>query len=170
MIAKMGAPKSHPTPAQVFGARVREARLRREWSQSELARRLNIDRTTLNKIERGVRGDVSISQLFTFADVLHISPTHLLTPRAADGEVQLTPGRRMGAADARLWIRGSLPLSGDDPLEWFLDLPRDEQRTVLESSLTAGMNDLYRALMSDDITERVDAVMKALQSKEAQDG
>jgi len=137
-------------------------------SQGELAKLLRIDRTTLNKIERGVRDDVAISQLFAFASVLRISPAHLLTPRTADGEIQITPppaGLVMKAADARRWIRG-LPLPGADPMEWFLDLPRDEQRTVLEAALTSGMPDLYRALMSEDIAERIDAVMKALESKE----
>jgi transcriptional regulator with XRE-family HTH domain len=42
-------------------------------------RALPIDRTTLNKIEKGSRGDVAISQLFEFAKVLGIAPVHLLT-------------------------------------------------------------------------------------------
>lgn len=168
----MRAPKSHPTPAQVFGTRVSEARKRREWSQRELADRLHIDRTTLNKIERGVRGDVAISQLFAFAHVLRTSPIHLLTPKTADGEVQITPppgGVVMKAADARRWIRG-LPLPGADRMEWFLDLPRDEQRIALETALTSGMPDLLRALMLDDTSKGVEAYMNALQSMEEDDG
>jgi transcriptional regulator with XRE-family HTH domain len=152
----MSAPKSHLTPAEVFGRRVREARERRGWNQREAAERLAVDRTTLNKIEMGSRGDVSISQLFTFANVLGIAPVHLLTPRADDLDVEITRGGPvMSPSDARRWIRGALP-EGADPLEWLLDLPRDEQREHLRrlSEQEHGVHDLLTSNLAHDWIER----------------
>jgi transcriptional regulator with XRE-family HTH domain len=39
--------------AELLGARLRVARLRRGWSEMELAERAGISRTTLKRIERG---------------------------------------------------------------------------------------------------------------------
>src|SRR5438045_2973681 len=129
----MSAPKSHLTPPEVFGQRVRETRERRGWKQWELADRLNIDRTTLNKIEQGSRGDIKISQLFEFAKALDIAPVYLLTPRLEDAGVVLTPGSKpMRPRDARKWIRGEVVRRGVDFAGWLLDLPQDEQRIILE--------------------------------------
>ena len=128
-------------------------------SQSELARRVGIDRTTLNKIERETRGDVSISQLFTFADVLETAPVYLLTPRLEDHRIQLTKdGRELTARDARAWIRGEMPKgSSTQQLNWFLALPRDEQLALIEEAETAGLSPLTAALMSEETTARVKA-------------
>src|SRR5262249_35446097 len=128
--------KSHLTPADVFGMRVREARELLGWSQAEAAKQLGVERTTLNKIERGVRSDVRVSQLFEFALTLKTNPVHLLTPRQdGQSDVQLAVGGPvLSPQDARSWIRGA-PLPGVNQLEWLLNLPRDEQRTYLEGLL-----------------------------------
>ena len=112
---------------------MQQVRESRGYSQGELAKLVSIDRTSVNKIERGTRGDVSLSQLFKFAHALRISPLYLLTPSEADGSpVDLVPGESpMAPAAARAWIRGAA-LPGADPVDYFLDLPRDEQRLVLQ--------------------------------------
>jgi transcriptional regulator with XRE-family HTH domain len=127
----MRAKSAHQTLPELFGSRVGEVRKSRGLSQGELAKLVKIDRTTLNKIERGSRGDVSISQLFAFAAALRISPLYLVTPRDGSEPLDVAPGLGLSAAEARDWIRGA-PLPGTDPLEYFLDLPREEQRLFLE--------------------------------------
>jgi transcriptional regulator with XRE-family HTH domain len=132
----MSASKSHQqTIPQLFGTRVREVRESRRLSQGELAKLVAIDRTTLNKIERGSRGDVSISQLFAFAAALEISPLYLVTPQDGSEPVVVTANLTLAAAAARAWIRGAA-LPGKDPIEHFLDLPRDEQRALLARERT----------------------------------
>jgi transcriptional regulator with XRE-family HTH domain len=132
----MSALKSQLTPPQVFGRRVREVRESRGLKQGELAKLVRIDRTTLNKIERGSRGDVSITQLFSFAAALRISPLFLVTPHDGSEPLSVTPTLELTAAEARAWIRGGpLPGADVDPLDYFLDLPRDEQRHLLALEL-----------------------------------
>jgi transcriptional regulator with XRE-family HTH domain len=127
----MCALKSHLTPSQVFGQRLRELRQRRGWNQREFAERAHVDRTTVNKIEQGKRNDVSISQLFAFADVLGTTPINLLTPTDPNADVEVSPGGRvLGGLAARDWIRG-VPSPHADPLEYFFDLPSDEQRELI---------------------------------------
>jgi transcriptional regulator with XRE-family HTH domain len=124
-------------PARIFGLRVREIREARGQKQGELARDLSIDRTTLNKIERGTRSDVSLSLLFAFANVLGVNPVHLLTPRANDVDVEITPGGRvMSAPAARRWIRGMAPPEGVDVLDWFVGL-RPTSREIVEAMMPA---------------------------------
>jgi transcriptional regulator with XRE-family HTH domain len=169
-LAKMRAKKSHLTPAQVFGHRLRETRERRGWKQGEFADQLGIDRTTLNKIENGTRGDVKISQLFEFAKALDIAPIYLLTPRLDDVGVVVTPGSKpMRPRDARRWIRGEVMRRGVDPVEWLLDLPRDEQQIVLEELgyRQAGADtELLRGLKKEEIAEWAAALLEALERKD----
>ncbi|MCT6890911.1 MAG: helix-turn-helix transcriptional regulator [Lactobacillus sp.] len=49
----------------------------RNWSQSELARRVNLDNTVVNKIEKGSR-KVSSDELQTFAKVFNVSLDQLV--------------------------------------------------------------------------------------------
>ncbi len=134
-------------------------------SQTELARQVGIDRTTLNKIERESRSDVSISQLFRFAEALHTSPIYLLTPRLDDARVQITEyGRVLAAAEFRQWLRGEPPAEGtpETRLAWFLALPRDEQVGLLRRQQTAGMDPLVVAVMAEEIDARSAAAEEAL--------
>ena len=90
----------------MFGKRLHELRERRGWNQRELAERAHVDRTTVNKIEQGVRNDVSISQLFAFAEVLGTTPINLLTPVNLH-QIEISPGGRvLGGLKTRGWIRG----------------------------------------------------------------
>src|SRR5947208_3667064 len=115
------------SPAQVFGRRVAEARKARGWRQAEAARRLQVDRTTFNKIERGGRGDVKLSQLFDFALRLGVSPLHLITPREDEQLIAVTPTTSLPAAVVRDWVRG-VPLPTADPGAFLAQLPRAELR------------------------------------------
>lgn len=64
-----------------FGLLVREARSGAGVSQSELARRIGLSRTSVTNIERG-RQHVSLRQLFEIARALDSTPERLLPQRA----------------------------------------------------------------------------------------
>ena len=49
----------------------------RDWSQAELARRIKMNNTALNKIEKGTR-KVSSAELEALASVFNVSPDYLL--------------------------------------------------------------------------------------------
>lgn len=163
-LATISASKSHLTPAQIFGQRVRETRERRGWTQAELAEKLHIERTTLNKIEKGSRGDIRISQLFEFAKVLDIAPVHLLTPRLEGVGMVPTPGSKpMRPRDARSWIRGEVVLGKPDPVEYLLDLPEDEQRLLLEELVLQGeTSQLERLLRAESTSAQAERLLVIL--------
>lgn len=165
----MSAPRSQTIP-RLFGQRVRELRLRRGLSQGELADRLHLHRTTINKIESGTLGDVSLSQLFAFAEALGTAPIYLLTPSADDSQIELTSGGRIVSADeARNWIRG-VPPDDADQLEFFLDLPTSEQRhilrRILRTSLTSPAERLWRDTSEAEewVAKKIEEQLEALQA------
>lgn len=173
----MSESASPKTPAAVFANRVREARQLRGLSQAELARRLSLDRTTISHIESGKRSDVSISQLFAFADALGLAPVYLLSPRRVDAQVRLTPfGEPVSGSDARDWIRGKAPASPNELAAWLLALPQDEQLEFLvendpEIAATAD-SPIARLLVDRDaLAERIRSTAVALETvhKQAQD-
>jgi hypothetical protein len=59
------------------------------------------------------------------------TPINLLTPSDPTATIQVSPGGRilLGSA-ARAWIRGT-PAPDADPLDYFFDLPADEQREAI---------------------------------------
>jgi len=95
-------------PSAVFGARLREIREARGFTQVELAARLEAMGRPMNKaailrIERGVRG-VSLDEALALAAVLFVAPAHLLTP--PDGEF--------------VWLTGKLGVDGAGLRNWLL--------------------------------------------------
>lgn len=72
------APLSQRT---AFGARVRELRTDRGWSQEEFAHRANLDRTYVSGVERGVRNP-TLDVITKFADTLKVDIADLF-PRSA---------------------------------------------------------------------------------------
>lgn len=60
-----------------FGHRVREARVRRGWSQEALAEHAGLHRTYIGSVERGER-NVSLRNIYALADALGVAPTDLL--------------------------------------------------------------------------------------------
>lgn len=60
-----------------FGERVRELRNARKWTQSDLATKLGIDRTTISKWERQGGSEPDIATIATSAGVPVIPPKNL---------------------------------------------------------------------------------------------
>jgi len=56
-----------------FGDRVRRAREARGWSQVELAKRAQVDASWINRIESGVRHNITLPAAQRIAQVLHVS-------------------------------------------------------------------------------------------------
>ncbi|NKC01950.1 MAG: helix-turn-helix domain-containing protein [Pseudomonadales bacterium] len=71
-----------------FGARVREARLSREWSQEELADQVGVHRTYIGGVERGERNvalliinQLSVALEDSFDDVFPINAPGRYKPK-----------------------------------------------------------------------------------------
>ena len=63
-----------------IGAKVAYYRTLRQLTQDELARRIHISRSTLNRIERGrYNGGISLSTLMDVAEGLHIELSNLVS-------------------------------------------------------------------------------------------
>lgn len=60
----------------LFGARVRELRKKRGWSQEDFALRVALDRSYLGGVERGER-NISLENICLIAAALQISPSTL---------------------------------------------------------------------------------------------
>lgn len=60
-----------------FGEVLRESRLRKSFSQEDLALICELDRTFISMLERGVR-QPSLSSIFIIAEALGIKPSRLI--------------------------------------------------------------------------------------------
>lgn len=61
-----------------LGEQIKRARLQKEWTQEELAKRMGYkSKSTINKIELGVN-DIPQSKVLQFAEVLEVSPRFLM--------------------------------------------------------------------------------------------
>lgn len=60
-----------------LGARIRELRDARGWSQEELAHRIGVDRTYQSDVERGQR-NFGVLLVFLYAKALRVTPDDLL--------------------------------------------------------------------------------------------
>jgi transcriptional regulator with XRE-family HTH domain len=164
------------TPAEVFAERVKEARAARGWSPQRLAERLTkleypTDRWAVRRIEKGERADVRLSDLFAYALALDVAPVHLLVPLEDEGPVIVTEALTLPVKKARAWIRGQALLRGADPLGFFMQLPEDEKRLMIEAWLTGGMDALQKALVQDTVRQGTDEILERLNdTKEEGDG
>jgi transcriptional regulator with XRE-family HTH domain len=59
-----------------LGARVREIRRRRAWTQQQVADAVSLTRVTINRLEAG-KADIGVSRLFAVARVLMVEPAEL---------------------------------------------------------------------------------------------
>lgn len=168
---------------------MQELRRRGGWKQGEFAKRLGMDRTTLNKIESGVPVDVKLSQVCAFALELGTSPLHLIASGEDDELMEVTrsnaAGTAMSAGEFRSWFRGAPLPRLTRPVDWFVSLPRSEQRAALTGVFASLFkDDVDRALWSEEIASAVkthqwflelppdehEAEIERLQSKEKDDG
>jgi transcriptional regulator with XRE-family HTH domain len=69
---------------RVFGSRLREAREQADVTQEELARRVDLSRTSITNIEKG-RQRVLLHQLLDLAGALKVAPSDLMP---ADGAAE----------------------------------------------------------------------------------
>ncbi len=72
---------------RVFGSRLRELRERASITQEELAKRVDLSRTSITNIEKG-RQRVLLHQFVDLAEALNVEPTTLM-PAASDDEAPL---------------------------------------------------------------------------------
>jgi transcriptional regulator with XRE-family HTH domain len=79
---------------QMFGSRVRALREKRNVTQEELGRRVDLSRTSIVNIEKG-RQRILLHQIVDIADALDARPVELL-PKPAEG--QETPALREDVA------------------------------------------------------------------------
>lgn len=104
-----------PTGHQV-AANVRRLRALRNLSTTELARRLTEDhgRPTIpgaiTRIEHGKRR-VDVDDLLALAAAFRVTPSTLLLPPTAQGEIEVTGVGTVPAHDAWRWLDGQWPLS-----------------------------------------------------------
>jgi len=64
-------------PRTMFGTAVRRERLRRKFSQEELADRAELDRSYIGQVERG-ETNISLMNLVKIADALNVGPERLV--------------------------------------------------------------------------------------------
>lgn len=62
-----------------FGQKVRSERLKRNWSQEELASRAGVHRTYIGMIERAEK-NITLENIEKMAKALNISISHLFQP------------------------------------------------------------------------------------------
>lgn len=70
-----------PSHRAAFGARVRELRTGRGWSQEDFAHRANLDRTYVSGIERGTRNP-TLDIIHKLAHALDVPAADLLIERS----------------------------------------------------------------------------------------
>src|SRR6202035_6197156 len=81
-------------PSQVLARQVRALRKRLDWTQEDLAWRLqelgtSMDQSMVARIENGKRA-VSLDEMFVLAGALDVSPAALVMPRES-GQVRVAP-------------------------------------------------------------------------------
>ena len=84
-----------------LGATIREARLRHEWSQHELANRAHVSRSWLARVEAGHRG-AELEPLLRLLAALGIT-LQLTTPAATPETTELAPKSQNAQARERAW-------------------------------------------------------------------
>jgi transcriptional regulator with XRE-family HTH domain len=135
------------TPGQVFGARLREVRESRRWTQIELAARLEdlghpVSQSKLAKIEKGATSvkyenaadKVNLADVLAIAYALDVCPLHLFCPVEQEPRVEIVRGRQpLDPEWLREWVRGEREALGQDPKVFFAERPRVEIEADMEA-------------------------------------
>lgn len=100
-----------------FAQRLKYARGRASMSQEELARKLDVSKASISKIEMGLTQDVLMTTLFRMADVLSIDPRWLATGKAPIGETGVGLPGQAGLVEA--WAE--LPAAIRDPIRQLVE-------------------------------------------------
>lgn len=105
-----------------FAARLKYARQRAKMSQEELARKLDISKASISKIEMNLTQEVLMTTLFRMADAMQIDPRWLATGSSPVGESAIgLPGE-----SALMEAYAQLPIDMREPI-----------RELIEKSATA---------------------------------
>jgi len=86
-------------PAKMVAERIRELRIQKNLSQTQLSCRAGLDRSYISKIERGVRLNVSLDVLMRLADELGCEVSQLLSSDA----MNVNPGLSEMEAIKSVW-------------------------------------------------------------------
>ena len=82
-------------PDKILISKIINLREAKDWSQAELARRLGVEKSVMNKIEHGSR-KVSIDELKQLANLFQVSTDYLLGfERGSTGEEMLSEKQKL---------------------------------------------------------------------------
>jgi transcriptional regulator with XRE-family HTH domain len=152
-----------PRPSQVLARQLREMRERQRLTQQELAEEIvqrtgaPFDRVTVSVIESGKR-NISLDEAFVLAAALGVRPANLFFPLDDAEDVQIYPGLKVSAADARLWLRGLRPIdlrvanTERGRRAWLSEVSSTDQTRLMRQALAGnlGVDDLRTAGVSDE--------------------
>ena len=89
------------TPRQAFGARVKQLRSEKGFTQEELAERVGVFRTYMSRIETGI-GNPTLDMIHALADTLGVPVVSLFEPATADpSKVRSSAGASRGRVSRR---------------------------------------------------------------------
>ncbi|RSN71338.1 helix-turn-helix domain-containing protein [Actinomadura sp. WAC 06369] len=126
-----GHPLKAAHPAKVIAERVKDVRLRRKMSASQLADELaregiKWNRSIVANFESGRRRSVTVEELLALAYVLDVAPIHLLIPLEDGKWYHFTPERATPTGFVREWVRGRHPLQSTNARLFFSEVPDKE--------------------------------------------
>lgn len=129
-------------PGEVFAKRLREVRKRRDWTQQQLADRLEelgykIDRVILTRIESGRSRarQAKLEEVLAISFALGVSPLHMIVPFDRDLRLRV-PGCKqpMPPLIVRRWLQGLDTLADEDPRWFWTEVPPEDLDEVLEQA------------------------------------
>jgi transcriptional regulator with XRE-family HTH domain len=141
-------------PHEYIGEQVKTARKGRGWLQSDLASRLNElgfanwRQSKVAKLENGEMKRIALDDVLALAVALAVQPQYLLSPTdddpEAEGDVRLTLKVTLPATQFRQWLRGELPLFGEDGKNYFAGalVPVPVWREMWKNAEWAGLHAL----------------------------
>jgi transcriptional regulator with XRE-family HTH domain len=147
------------SPNTIVGRQLRELRESRRMTQQQLVDKLSemgVDpkpaRATIARTELGER-NIGLDEAFALAAALDVSPARLMLPAHEAVRVAITPNLDVSARDARMWLRGSKALPGQDGRTFLTDVS-DEEWIVLQNNtiqfMTMRMQEMIDAALAKD--------------------